>query len=212
VNSDIRTAQDLKGKKIVYTPASFEAPFLPYFFRTIGLSRQDVTLIAVDAAVKFSTYATGNADAVITSAPYFIPLLAGKRPSNYILFSDVGITLPGFGLIATDETIGTRPSALHAFVAVIAQAWTYILEGHEQEAVQSMIKQRPQARLNPDVLLAVIKAYRTFFETPATRGKPVGWQSETDWVEALKVMKEAGAITSVAHAEDLYTNEFAPLP
>ena len=120
--------------------------------------------------------------------------------------------MPGFGLIATDETIRSRPSALHAFVAVIARAWTYILEGHEQEAVQAMIKQRPQARLNPDVLLAVIEAYRPFFDTPTTRGKPVGWQSEADWVDALKVMKEAGAITSVAHARDLYTNEFAPLP
>jgi NitT/TauT family transport system substrate-binding protein len=210
--SDIKTAQDLRGKKIVYTPASFETPFLPHYFKTIGVSQREVTLVAVDAAVKFSTYASGNADAVITAAPYFIPFLANMRPSKYILFSDAGITLPGFGLIASDATIRQRPTALSAFVAVIAEAWNYILNGHEEEAVESMIKQRPQAKLNSTVLLDVINAYRPFFETPATRSKPIGWQADSDWVEALKIMKDAGAITSGAPAADYYTNEFAPVP
>jgi NitT/TauT family transport system substrate-binding protein len=210
VASGIKEVQDLKGKSIAYTPASFETPFLSYFFKTIGLLQSEVTLVAVDAAVKYTTYASGKADAVITSAPYFIPLLAGTRPSRYILFSDVGVTLPGFGLIATEDTIRSKPAALRVVVEVVAEAWKYILDGHEAEAVQSMIKQRPQAKLNPDVLLAIIAAYKSFLETPATRGKPIGWQADTDWVEGLRVMREAGTITSNAPPSDYYTNDFIP--
>jgi NitT/TauT family transport system substrate-binding protein len=210
VESAIKNVQDLKGKSIAYTPASFETPFLPYFFKTIGLLQSDVTLVAVDAAVKYTTYASGIVDALITSAPYFIPLLANTRPSQYILFSDVGVTLPGFGLIATEDTIRMKPAALHAVVEVVAEAWKYILDGHEAEAVESMIKQRPQAKLNPNVLLAVINAYKSFFETPATRGKPIGWQANADWTEGLRVMREAGTIKSNAPSFDYYTNDFVP--
>jgi NitT/TauT family transport system substrate-binding protein len=207
-DSAIKNVQDLKGKSIAYTPASFETPFLPYFFKTAGLSESEVTLVAVDAAAKYTTYASGKTDAVITSAPYFIPLLANTRPSQYILFSDVGLTLPGFGLIATEDTIKRKPAALRAIVEVLAEAWKYILDGHEAEAVQSIVKQRPQARLNPNMLLAVINIYKSFFETPATRGKPIGWQADTDWIEGLRVMREAGIITSKAPSFDYYTNDF----
>jgi NitT/TauT family transport system substrate-binding protein len=56
------------------------------------------------------------------------------------------------------------------------------------------------------ILLNQIKLTLDYFDTPATQGKPIGWQSKEDWEAALKSMQDAGVVSAGANASDYYTN------
>jgi len=47
--------------------------------------------------------------------------------------------------------------------------------------------------------------------TPNTRGKPLGWASDVDWSETVKVLEQYGGVTNPLAASELYTNEFVRL-
>jgi NitT/TauT family transport system substrate-binding protein len=203
--SGLKSPKDFEGKRVIYTPGSVEAPFLAPFFKG---SLDKVNLIGVDAAAKAPTYLSGRGDALITLVPSYIPLFKTQRPSEYILFSDFGLAMPSLGLFVTEETLRTKRDGVCTFVDVVAQSWQYILDGHEGEGVDAMLKQRPQAGLpSRATLLAMLEEYRSFFHTPNTKGGPLGWQSEEDWAQALKVMGDAGVVRKGLRPADFYTNE-----
>ncbi len=72
---------------------------------------------------------------------------------------------------------------------------------------QAMVRQRPDARLDRAVIREQIRLTIEFFDTPATRGKPIGWQAEEDWAAALRALEGAGAIRAGWHAGNYYTND-----
>jgi NitT/TauT family transport system substrate-binding protein len=98
----IKGPKDLKGKKIVYTAGSLEAPFIDAFLAAGGLKKSDLDLVSVDAAGKAATYASGRADAAFSTIPFFLPVVSQTRPSDGIKFSDYGLNMPSFGLFATE--------------------------------------------------------------------------------------------------------------
>ena len=157
-----------------------------------------------------STYASGNADGFLSMAPFGVPLVAKSRPSRALLAGDAGIVFPSFGLVSNEETIKKRPAVLKKLVQVNIRAWDYIYQSpaNLEEGVKAIISERPQAKLDPDLLRGQIVAYREFFDTPNTKGKRTGWQSEADWAAAIKSMEAAGAIKPGRKPSDYYTNQF----
>ena len=117
---------------------------------------------------------------------------------------------PSFGLVSNEETIKKRPAVLKKLVQVNIRAWDYIYQSpaNLEEGVKAIISERPQAKLDPDLLRGQIVAYREFFDTPNTKGKRTGWQSEADWAAAIKSMEAAGAIKPGRKPSDYYTNQF----
>lgn len=210
VDSGIKTVKDLAGKKIIYTSGSLEAPFLDAFFKAGGLSRGDVQLLSVNASAKFSTYIAKSGDAVVTTVPFGTALLAKPRPSRGILFDEYGLPLPGFGLFATEDTIEKQPEMLRTFVATTIKAWNYILEGHAEEGIDAIIKQKPDAKIDREMFLRGHRENTKFLWTGATKDKPFGWMAQEDWAATIKVMVESGVVPKGVKPEDFYTNKFVP--
>lgn len=208
--SSIHTAQDLRGKRIVLFSASPWIPFINPFLKAAGMTRNDVKLIFVDPSAMYPTYASDKADAVMTLAPFAMPILAKMMPSRPIIAADYGIAFPGLGLVAHEDVLEKRPTTVAKVVAATIRAWTYIYAGHEDEAVQDIIKDRPDAKLDPAILKGQIIAYKDYLNTPNTVGKPIGWQSEADWAAAIKTMVDAGVIKPGHKPSDFYTNAFMP--
>jgi NitT/TauT family transport system substrate-binding protein len=204
--SGITSPKQLAGKKLVFTAGSLEAPFLEAFLATGGLTRDQLELLNVDAAAKTSTYLAGRADGVFSTVPFVLPIVAADRPADAILFADYGLEFPSFGLFATEENIKQRGAALGKFADIVAGAWRYIYEGHEDEAVQAIIAARPQARLNPKILRGQIDALKPFFTTKASEGHPIGWMAEADWVAAVETLGSAQLVKGSAPAGDFFTN------
>lgn len=205
-DSSINTAKDLKGKRIVNFNGSPWGPYIDSFLKTGGLDRAAVTVVSVAPPALISTYTSGQADAVMTTAPFGLPMIQSVRPSRAVLMADAGIAFPSYGLIVSNDTLKTRAAALKKFVAVQVRAWNYIYDGHIDEAVAAIQAQRAGVKLDPAVLKGQITLYKDFIETPSSRGKPFGVQTEQDWNAALKAMEEAGVISRGRKASDFFTN------
>ena len=202
----IHGPKDLAGKKIIFTAGSLEAPFLDTFLAKGGLKREQVELVNVDAAAKVPTYAAKRADGVFSTVPFVLPAVEASRPSDAVLFSDYGLQFPSFGLLASEEKIKSRGPALRKFASIVSGAWEYILHGHEDEAVQAIIAQRPQAKLDPKVLRAQIEALKGFFGSAAAKSLPMGVMADADWVEGIRTMASVKLIKD-APSSQFYTND-----
>ncbi|MBM3485110.1 MAG: ABC transporter substrate-binding protein [Alphaproteobacteria bacterium] len=213
VELNIKTVKDLIGKKVIYTTGSLEAPFLDAFFKAGGTTRDKVNLVSVAAPAKISTYLSGGGDAVISTVPNFLSLVKRQRPSNAIHFVDYGLPLPGFGLLVTEKTMREKADEVRRFVKVTNDAWTYIIGGKIDEAVAAMVKQRPQAKIDPAQMAEQVRDYLEYFYSKnAGKDKPIGWQSEADWAETVKAMQEADVLNKTSKATDFFTNEFIDAP
>lgn len=207
-DSDFKTVADFKGKSIVCFAASPWAPFIDYWLAQGGLDRSSVELLLVDPAALWSTYTTRRADAILSTGPSIIPPAEAVRPSRAILASDAGVNFPSYGLIASDDAIAKRGAALTALVKTQQKAWAYLRDGNEEEGAAAMIQQRPNAKLVKEILIPQIKLTLETFDTPSTKGKPIGWQSDEDWNAALETMKKAGALTTDIALNEIFTNDF----
>jgi NitT/TauT family transport system substrate-binding protein len=202
--SGITGPKDLKGKKIAYTAGSLEAPFIDSFLAAGGLKRGDVELVSVDAAGKAATYAAGRTDAAFSTIPFFLPVVSATRPSDGVRFADYNLNMPSFGLFATEAKIAAKREAITKFASVMARSWQYVYDGHQDEAVDAIVAQRPQAKLDKKILRGQIDALQGFFQSSASAGQPIGTMIPGDWTQAIKTLTDAQLIKSTKPAADYF--------
>ena len=204
-DSPMTKVADLKGKTVVVFAASPWAPFIDLYLKSGGMDREQVKVEFVDPAALWGTYTAKRADGLMSTVGSALPVAEKPRPSKCLLASDAGITFPAYGLVARDDTLTSRAAALKKLVKVQQRAWEHLAKNPD-DGVKAIVAQRPDAKLNPDVLLGQIKLTIEYFETPATAGRPIGWQAEADWEAALKSMEQAGVVKAGWKASDYYTN------
>jgi NitT/TauT family transport system substrate-binding protein len=206
----IKLPKDLAQKRIAFATGTASAALMDGFFKKAGLSREQMTLVGVDLSALAALYVSGQVDAAINTIAYFGPIVSSSRPSRAIPFSEVGIRVPGVGLIIRKSDENAKADTLARFVPVTVRAWKYIFEGHVEEAVDAMMIQKASNRMDRAVLIGQVKAYLEAFDTPTTTGKGIGWQSEVDWTGAIDDLKNAALIEKNWHPKELYTNRFLP--
>jgi NitT/TauT family transport system substrate-binding protein len=206
-DSGLTKASDFKGKTLVVFAASPWAPFVDLWLKAGGLSRETATIMLVDPSALFGTYTAGRADGLMSTVASGLPVAMKARPSIAVMASDAGLRFPSYGLVATDATLATKRDALRRLVKVQQRAWAYLQDGHLDDGVAAMLSQRPDARLDPDIMKEQLRLSMTLFDTPSTAGKPIGWQSEADWQGGIDTLLAAGAIKAKLNPADFYTNE-----
>lgn len=205
-DSPIQKIADLKGKTLVVFAASPWAPYIDEYLAAGGLDQTTVEVLFVDPAALWGTYTAGRADGLMSTIGSAIPVAEKSRPSKCLMLDEAGLTFPSYGLIATEETIASRAEELAKLVAVEQRAWAAIKENPDL-GVQAIIAERPDANLDPDILRGQIEITLDYFDTPATEGKPIGWQAREDWEKALQGMEKAGLISPGWDPDDYYTND-----
>jgi NitT/TauT family transport system substrate-binding protein len=207
VDSPIHGPKDLKGKRIYYTTSAQEGPYIDTFLEAGGLKRDEVKLLNVAAAAKFTSYVSGDADGVFTNATA-LARVNDKRPSRIVLFSDFGINIPDFGLVTSTETLKKKGKVLGKLASVISGAWMYIVNGHQEEAIQALLEIRKNARLNPSIMRQQLKLSMPFLFTKATKDLPVGVQSASDWAAAIATLEKLNLVKPNTKPSDYFTNEY----
>ena len=207
-DSPINKVSDFAGKTLVVFAASPWAPYIDYWLKQGGLDRTKTTVTFVDPAALWGTYTAKRADGLMSTEPSAVPVAAATRPSKAILAEDAGIAYPSYGLVATEKTIETKKAALAKLVEIQAKAWAYLSDGKIEEGVDAIVKQRPDAKLDRTALAEQIRLTIAFFDTPATKGKPIGWMADADWTAALKGLEAAGAVKPGWNIANYFTNDF----
>ncbi len=124
------------------------------------------------------------------------------------MFSEASLIVPGYGLMTSSKRLVPDADILSKVVAVQQRAWKYITDGHEDEAVDAIISQRPQMNLDRQVLLSQLRAYIGLMSTENTKNKPIGWESEEDWKVTTNAMAKVNLVKPTSKPSDFYTNEF----
>jgi NitT/TauT family transport system substrate-binding protein len=125
--------------------------------------------------------------------------------------SDVGVDVPGTGLIANETAIKDKADEIRRFLKVTYRAFDYIIGGKRyEEAYDAITKQRPDAKIPKDVMIMQFKDHEPLWVTDASKGKPWGYQAPEDWEKAIKILKEIGSVPAQANAADFYTNALLP--
>ena len=207
-DAPVNRIADLRGRTVVVFAASPWAPFIDTYLNAGGLTRGDLPIEIVDPAALWGTYTAKRADGLMSTVGAVLPIVDKARPSKVLLASDGGIVFPSYGLVAREDTIAKRGDALRKLIRIERRAWEY-LRTRPEDGAAAIIAERPDARLDAKVLVAQIKLTINDFDTPATRGKPIGWQAREDWVAALRSMEAAGAIPAGWNPDDDYTNALA---
>lgn len=203
----VKSPKDLVGKKIVCFTASPWAPFIQPFLQANGLKKGEVDVVMVAPSAMVSTYASENADGFMSQAPFGQPMVKKTRPASALLLADSGISFPSYGLVSTPSMIDSKKEAIKKLVQVQLRAWNYIYDGNIEEAVKAILAQRPNAKLDPDVLRGQLVAYQAFFSSPTQGKAPIGQQFDEDWQAAIKSMEQTGLIKAGHKPSDYYTNE-----
>lgn len=205
-SQNVKRPQDLARKKIVCFTTSPWAPFIDPFLKANKMNRSQLEVVMVAPSAMISTYVSGNSDGFMSQAPFGLPMVRKTRQASALLLADSGISFPSYGLAATPQAIASKKNALSKLARVQVRAWQYIYDGHLDEAVAAILQQRPNARLDADVLKGQIEAYRPFFESPTTKGLPFGLQTDADWNAAIQSMEQTGQIKAGHKPSDYFTN------
>jgi NitT/TauT family transport system substrate-binding protein len=204
--SPVSKVADLRGKTVVVFAASPWAPFVDEYLKSGGLTRSDLKVDVVDPAALWGTYIAKRADGLMSTVGSALPIADQSRPSKCLLASDANIAFPSYGLVAREDTIAAKGSVIRKLIQVEQRAWQALRENPE-EGVKAMIAERPDARLDDKILLGQIRLTLDYFDTPASNGKPIGWQAKEDWEAALTSMQAAGVVAAGWNVSDYYTNE-----
>jgi NitT/TauT family transport system substrate-binding protein len=206
-NLGIKSVKDFAGKTVIYTPGSFESPFVAPFFTQNGMPPGSIKLVGVQASAKIATYLADKGDAFVTTVPSDMPHVEAKRPSDSLLFVDYGMNLPNDGIIANTDSLKTKGAAIKRFVSVVSAAWAYILDGHLHEAAIDTIKQRPNDGTTVALLESEFNEQASFFGTEGKTTFP-GLQSKDDWARAIKLMEDAKVIPTGTEPDQYFTNAY----
>ena len=208
--STVMKVADLRGKKLIATAASFEAPFVDAFLAAGGLTRGDVTLENVDFATRNAVYARGGYDGIFGTPVGTGVQLEKVRPSRCILFADNGLNVPGFGIFATPTMLSKRGAALRALSSIIAGSWTYITASpaNAEDAVDALMVARAADRLDRADIMKQLRASYRFLHSARTKDAPIGVQNSDDWADAIAAMEKAKVINPGTKPADYFTNDY----
>jgi NitT/TauT family transport system substrate-binding protein len=207
----IHKPADLKGKKLATCPGDAPAILLPAYLRAVNLSPTDVEIVNVDCGSKYTVVARGLADATLGFGPYGPTMFgaAGIKNVRELDYADAGLNVPSHGLIASLNLISSNPDLIRKFVAATSKGWQEARQNPDA-AITAMVKAVPLMKGKEEVLKTEFKGYLNYLDTPATEGKPFGWQSEDDWKKAEGILVQYMSIPAQPSVGSYYTNDFIP--
>ncbi len=205
-DSGIKTPADLKGKRVGILAAGPWPPMLSNFLSQFHLTQDDLSLVYINAASLFTTYASKDIDALM-SIDLAYTEANPVRPSINIQANDYGVKMPGDGLFArTEDLQGDKGKAIARFLQVCQRAMAYIYDGHQEEGAAAIRHLQPDSKLGVEELKEQVDFFEGFRDSASSKGKPPGFQTETDWQERVDYMKKTGMLKSSPSPDDFYTN------
>jgi NitT/TauT family transport system substrate-binding protein len=208
-DSDIKTPKDLEGKSIAITAGSAQFQQWPAFAKGAKLDTSKIEIVNLDPAGVGPALISGKVPAIAGFAQGYVPSIEirGKKQTRIFWYADYGVTVVSNGIIVHDDTLKSDPELVRAFVTATLKGFLYG-RNNADEAVATVGKYLPT--VDPQITRREMELSWKTWVTPNTKGKPLGWASDTDWAATVEVLKQYGGVTAPLQPSQLYTNEFVP--
>jgi putative hydroxymethylpyrimidine transport system substrate-binding protein len=203
----IRRPADLKGKTVGTAGIDYQTAYLETILAEAGVNTDDVKVRNVGFGLT-PALLTGKVDAVLGAFWNYEGTdlrLRGKRP-RIIRMEDAGVpTYNELVLVANADALKGDADKLRALIGALSRG-TRDLRRDPNAAIEGLLEANPD--LDPELQRAVVKVTLPLFFAP--RGKPFGWQSQSQWDAFSAWMKENRLLERPPDPAAAATNELLP--
>jgi NitT/TauT family transport system substrate-binding protein len=208
-DSAIKTPKDLEGKTVAMTAGSAQFQQWPAFLKGAGVDASKIQVVNIDPAGVGPALISGRADAITGFAQGYVPTIEirGKKAARIFWYADYGVTVVSNGIIVHQDLLKSDPELVRSFVAPSIKGFLYARQ-HPDEAADIVKKYLPT--VDPAITKREAELAWKTWVTSNTRGKPLGWGADADWVATVQALKQYGGVTTPLEPAQLYTNEFVP--
>jgi NitT/TauT family transport system substrate-binding protein len=99
------------------------------------------------------------------------------------------VNILGNGYFVSTSTLEKNPELVQRFVRATLRGWQEALKD-PKAGVDALVKEFPDT--NRQFIEIGLPMVFEHMQSPATKGKPLGWMAEEDWKTTLETMKSAG--------------------
>ncbi|MEO8570204.1 MAG: ABC transporter substrate-binding protein [Chloroflexota bacterium] len=209
-SSGIRTAADLKGKKIG-TPGRYGSGWimLQALLGSAGLTTTDVQIVEYPDYTQRAAVEQGAVDAATgfsNNEPVQMQL-GGTTPVSLTI--DAITPLPGPGLIAATKTLDAKHDAIAAFVAATLQAMAEI-EADPAVGLDAAITAVPELASQRDAQAAILAATIATWGGPAQQAHGLGAIDPASWTASIAYLKTLGLLKGDVTTDQMVRTDLLP--
>lgn len=206
--SDMKSPKDLEGKTIGIPSGATQFQQWPAFVKGCNLENSKVGVTNVDPAGLLPALLGGKVNAVGTYVQGTVPSveIRGKKEARYFWYADCGVASVSNGIVVHNDTIKEDPTLVRNFVKASIRGFVYARQNPDEAA--AIVKKYSDSSI-PEIVKREMELSWATWNTPNTKGKPLGWMSDADWASTVDVIKQYGGVSNL-DAKAVYTNDFAP--
>ncbi|MEA2674822.1 MAG: putative riboflavin transport system substrate-binding protein [Chloroflexota bacterium] len=207
--SGIKTAADLKGKKIGI-PGKYGSSWimLQALLKSVGLTPDDVTFVEYPDYGQGVAVQAGAVDAATGFANNEPVQLELSGTHAVVLHVDGVVALPGPGLISSKATLGSKRDAVAAFVAATLRAMTEIA-ADPKVGLDASVAAVPDLASSRDTQSAILAATIATW-SPASGGGAFGTIDHAGWQASITYMQTLGLVPNPVTVDQLVRDDLLP--
>jgi NitT/TauT family transport system substrate-binding protein len=211
-DSGMQSPKDLQGKAVSTCAGQATGVLLPAFLSAVGLAPAAVKVVNTQCGPPiYQAVAQHQSDAAASYGPpgkTYLEAL-GVKDIRRFEFSQVGIIVPAHGILTSTKIIQSKPETVRRFVGATVKSWLAARESPDA-AVSATVEANPLLKGKEAALRSEFEDYLNYVDTPNTKGKPFGWQSDNDWKEAEATLVRYMDLQRQPSVAAYFTNDFVP--
>jgi NitT/TauT family transport system substrate-binding protein len=207
--SGIRTAADLKGRKIGI-PGKYGSSWimLQALLKSANLATSDVTIVLFPDYGQATALQQGTVDAATGFANNEPVMLKKAGIDTVVLAVDSIVPLPGPGLVTGAATLASKRPALAAFTAATLRAMSEIA-ANPQKGIDATFAAAPDLAKDPVLQRAILDATIATWKNPRT-GAAYGAIDRAGWQQSLAFMTSLGLVPNAVTVDQLVNASLLP--
>jgi NitT/TauT family transport system substrate-binding protein len=206
-SAGIKVPKDIEGKRFGSSPTGFDAQLYPAFFNANKIDPSKVEIVNLPGDAKLTALLAGKTDIVSGNAFYYAALARSKGADvGEFVYSDYGVPLLGYAIIANGNVLRAKPDLVREIVASTVRGYEHAFKDIDG-AVSSYLA---VSGLNEDrtLIASIIRDFGKLVESANTKGQKLGWNSEANWQSTLTTLHEYADMPGGKKLQDFYTNDF----
>lgn len=202
----IKTAADIKGKRLAVTLGTSQAILLDPILKKIGLTQDDVQLMNIDSSAMAPVLLQGRVDAILGGATVHSNLIrnAGKDV-NEMLYADLGVNLVGLTLVARDDRLKENPELFKKFAEASIEGWAAARDNPDA-AADAVVEAFPAVKKD-----SILKEFKTAARFLCGGGSPrMGMATDANWQQTWTLMTQYLGLPADLPASAYYSQDYTP--
>lgn len=204
----INKPSDLVGKTIATSGGGSGSVLFKTFLKIHNIDPSSIKFAALGIAGRNRALLSGQAHAMVGYSVTDVPKLELKGHNVSVMhFADWKFNTVANGVIINTALEKKSPDTIRKFLRALTKSIEYA-RMHPKEAADDLGDRFPLK--SKEALLKELKWTIGMLETEQTKGKPLGWQPQSEWNRTQSVLLDNKIIEKKLPLGEVFTNSYVP--